>query len=102
MPSEYEYPLSWWRLGDSIDWVALGGEVVVEYAIGLKEILGSDTWVAGYSHDVMAYIPSRRIWNEGGYEGATSMIYYGQPDRWGEDVEQRVMGAIRQLIDAQP
>lgn len=77
--------------------VGMGGEVVVEYALAIKQLYGSTTWVAGYTHDVMAYIPSKRIWLEGGYEGATSMIYYGQPDRWSETVESDVLGAVQAL-----
>ena len=55
----YPYPVQVWELGDGVTWVALGGEVVVDYALRLKQELGADrTWVAGYSNDVMAYIPS--------------------------------------------
>ncbi|MBT5708636.1 MAG: hypothetical protein HOI66_20160 [Verrucomicrobia bacterium] len=97
IPSSYEYPISWWRLGNSMNFVGMGGEVVVEYALAIKQLYGAATWVAGYSHDVMAYIPSKRIWLEGGYEGATSMIYYGQPDRWSETVEDDVLSAVQSL-----
>jgi neutral ceramidase len=97
IPTSYEYPLSWWRLGNAMNFVGMGGEVVVEYALAIKQLYGSATWVAGYSHDVMAYIPSKRIWLEGGYEGATSMIYYGQPDRWSESIEDDVLGAVQAL-----
>ena len=100
VPASYPYPVGWWRLGDSIDLVSLGGEVVVEYALALKERYGSKTWVAGYSHDVMAYIPSDRIWREGGYEGGTSMIYYGLPERWCATVEADVMKAIQGVSES--
>ena len=97
LPISYSYPVSWWRLGKTLDFIALGGEVVVDYSLKLKERYGSRLWVAGYSHDVMAYIPSRRVWTEGGYEGATSMIYYGLPNRWAASVEEDVMRAIAKL-----
>ena len=74
----------------------LGGEVVVDYSLRLKRELGqSKTWVAGYSNDVMAYIPSHRVWNEGGYEGATAMVYYGLPTRWSERVEDQIIDEVR-------
>ena len=86
-----------WRLGDELTFVSLGGEVVVDYALRLKRELGQATWVAGYSHDVMAYIPSLRVWNEGGYEGGGAMLYYGLPSRWDSTVEQQVITeALRQ------
>ena len=54
----YPYPVEVWKLGDQIEFVFLGGEVVVDLAIRLKlEHQGSRTWVAGYANDVMAYIP---------------------------------------------
>ena len=43
----------------------------------LKRELGErGLWVAGYINEVMAYIPSARMFKEGGYEVVTSMIYY--------------------------
>jgi neutral ceramidase len=91
----YAYPVELWRLGNSIEWFFLGGEVVVDFAIRTKaERNGTKTWVAGYSNDVMAYIPSRRVLTEGGYEGGGAMVYYGQPTVWSERVEQQIMDEI--------
>jgi hypothetical protein len=89
-----------WRFGDLI-WVFLGGEVVVDYSLRAKRNLGSShTWVSGYCNDVMAYIPSLRVLREGRYEGATSMIYYGLPAPWSEDVENQVFDGLNRLIGA--
>jgi neutral ceramidase len=91
----YPYPIQLWRLGDQIDWFFMGGEVVVDFAIRTKaEQRGAKTWVAGYSNDIMAYIPSRRVLNEGGYEGGGAMVYYGQPTTWSEQVEEQIMAEI--------
>ncbi len=88
----YPYPVQCWRLGDEVQWVFLGGEVVVDYAVRLKaELQGRRTWCAGYSNDVMAYIPSRRVLAEGGYEGASSMIYYGLPTVWAPELEDTIV-----------
>ncbi len=69
LPSTYPYPEEAWQLGDNLTWLFLGGEVVVDYSLRLKSELGPNTWVSSYSNDVMAYIPSRRVLAEGGYEG---------------------------------
>ncbi|MFM8893456.1 MAG: neutral/alkaline non-lysosomal ceramidase N-terminal domain-containing protein, partial [Planctomycetia bacterium] len=70
LPTSYPYPIQTWRLGDGPHWVFLGGEVVVDFAVRLKSELGCGrTWVAAYSNDVMAYVASRRVLAEGGYEG---------------------------------
>jgi neutral ceramidase len=91
----YAYPVQLWRLGSDIEWFFLGGEVVVDYAIRIKsEQRGTKTWVAGYSNDVMAYIPSRRVLTEGGYEGGGAMAYYGLPTAWSEQVENQIMDEI--------
>ena len=94
------YPVQVWRLGtDGPRWVFLGGEVVVDYAVALKAEWGRDTtWVAGYSNDVMAYIPSRRVLREGGYEGGGAMVVYGLPAPWAPNVEATILGAVRDAL----
>lgn len=94
LPRAYPYPVQVWRLGNRPTVVTLGGEVVVDYSLRLKKELGPDTWVAGYANDVMAYIPSRRVLKEGGYEGATAMIYYGLPSVWGDRVEDLIVAEV--------
>ena len=100
----YPYPIQVWRLGDGPRWITLGGEVVVDYSLRLKSELGGDAdanrgrvWVAGYANDVMAYIPSRRVLREGGYEGGTSMVYYGLPTVWSPDVERDIVRTVLEL-----
>ncbi len=102
------YPIQVWRLGDQLQWISLGGEVVVDYALRLKRELGKDrpdrparaVWVTAYANDVMAYIPSKRVLLEGGYEGDTSMIYYGLPTKWAEQVEEIIIAKILELVRA--
>lgn len=103
LSAAYPYPVQTWKLGDGPLWVTLGGEVVVDYSLRLKEELGPErTWVAGYTNDVMAYIPSLRVLMEGGYEGGGAMLYYGLPSAWAEDVEDRIVGeAHRQALAVQ-
>lgn len=94
----YPYPIGAWRLGDKIDFLFLGGEVVIDYALRLKrERQGTTTWVAAYSNDVMAYIPSLRVLTEGGYEGGGSNVYYGLPSLWSEDIEETIVKAVHEM-----
>ena len=96
IPRTYPFPTSVWKLGNDLQWIMLGGEVVVDYAIRLKTELPADsTWVAGYANDVMAYIPSRRVLLEGGYEGGGAMVYYGLPSAWAMGVEKQIVDAVR-------
>jgi hypothetical protein len=79
--------------------VALGGEVVVDYALRLdREYPKRRMWVAGYSNDVFGYVPSLRVLREGGYEGADAMIYYARPGPFNEQVEELIISKVRQLI----
>lgn len=96
LPETYAYPIQRWQIGkEGVDWIFLGGEVVVDYALRLKlERQGERTWVVGYANDVMAYIPSRRVLNEGGYEGAGAMVYYGLPSPWTEECERLIIDAV--------
>jgi hypothetical protein len=98
LATTYPYPVQVWELGDGLTWAALGGEVVVDYALRLKRELGeSQTWVAAYANDVMAYIPSERVLKEGGYEGDSSMVPYQQPSRWKPGLEDKIVDAVRRL-----
>ena len=94
--TSYLYPVQLWQLGSQTI-VALGGEVVVDYAVFLKEMLGRETFVLGFSNDLMSYIPSVRVLREGGYEGATSQMEYDMPAPWAEDIEARILSATRDL-----
>ncbi|MEZ6129704.1 MAG: neutral/alkaline non-lysosomal ceramidase N-terminal domain-containing protein [Planctomycetaceae bacterium] len=98
LASTYPYPVQIWAIGDRARTVILGGEVVVDYSLRLRsEFPDHDLWVAGYSNDVMAYIPSLRVLKEGGYEGASSMIYYGLPTVWSENVEEHIVETVHAL-----
>jgi hypothetical protein len=93
------YPVQAIRLGTDLALLALGGEVVVDYSLRSKKEFPSETLVvAGYSNDVMCYIPSLRVLREGGYEADHSMIYYGQPGPFDEDVEETIFKTIRQVM----
>jgi len=93
------YPVQGVRLDNDLTLLALGGEVVVDYALRIKrEFPRENLIVAGYSNDVMGYIPSQRVLKEGSYEPVDSMIYYGHPGPFSANVEDTVIGAVRQVL----
>ncbi|MCE7058518.1 neutral/alkaline non-lysosomal ceramidase N-terminal domain-containing protein [Dyadobacter sp. CY343] len=94
--TSYPFPLQVWKLGNQAI-MTLGGELVVDYAINLKKIFGQETFVMGYSNDVMTYIPSATILREGGYEGEAAAIVYGLPATWASDVEIQILNGLVQL-----
>jgi neutral ceramidase len=87
------------RLDKSFTLLALGGEVVVDYQLRAKrEYPKENLMVAGYSNEVMCYIPSLRVLKEGGYEVNDSMIYYGQPGPLAPDVEDLIFDTIHKVM----
>ena len=79
--------------------IGQGAETVVDYAIRHKHEFGPGTWVCGYVDDMIAYIPSRRVWEEGGYEGGANLYEYGRPAlRWAGDVEDRISTSVQKLV----
>lgn len=85
------------RIG-TLPLVGISGEVVVDYALAVKQRHGTGTWVAGYTDVVFGYLPSLRVLREGGYEGGDAMLYYARPGPFSEVVERRVMGCVDDLM----
>lgn len=97
--ASYPYPVQAWRLGGELLLIGMGGEAVVDYSLRFKREYGPTTWVCGYANDLVAYIPSRRVWEEGGYEGGPHLDEYGHPAlRWAADVERRIVNAVSRLV----
>ncbi len=102
LPKSYPVPVQVIHLGDSLTMVTMGGEVVVDYSLRLKRELGKNraVWVAGYSNDVMTYIPSLRVLREGGYEGGGAMRYVRSnphPSHWAQSIEEKLVNRIHAL-----
>ena len=95
----YPYPVQVLQFGGELTMVTLGGEVVIDYALRLKRDLGpTPVWVAGYSNDVMAYIPSERVLKEGGYEGGGAMNFTNLPGPWRPGVEDLIINATHDIV----
>ena len=94
----YSYPVQTVQFGDELLLVALAGEVVVDYSLRLKrELKTPHVWVAGYSNDVFGYVPSRRVLEEGGYEGGGAMLHTNLPGPFAPSVEERIIDKVLQL-----
>jgi hypothetical protein len=65
----YDAPVAVWQFGEDLTWVALSGEVVVDYVLLLEKALGANRlWLSAYANDYYGYLPSARLLAEGGYE----------------------------------
>ncbi len=99
LPAEYPYPLQVWQFGKDLTLIAMSGEVVVDYALRLKKEFGPEKlWVAAYSNDNFAYIPSRRVLQEGGYEGGEAMIGARLPGPFAPSIEETIVRRVHELV----
>lgn len=97
--TSYPCPVQVIGFDDDLTLVALGGEVVVDYALRLRrELHGKHPWIVGYCNEVFAYVPSERVLAEGGYEGGDAMKYFGHYGPFKPGVEQRVVSAVKRLV----
>ncbi|PYV13423.1 MAG: hypothetical protein DMG07_14590 [Acidobacteria bacterium] len=90
LPSIYPDPVHVAQFGRTFTLIA--------YSIRLrKELAPLPLFLAAYCNDVFAYVPSVRLLREGGYEGGGSMIFYGRPAPWAEEVEERLVDKVHEL-----
>ena len=100
LPKTYPNPIQVVRIGDDFVLAAIGQEVVVDYALRLKKELHAipAVWIAGYSNDVAGYLGSRRVLNEGGYEGGGANVMVGHPAPYAPSVEDDVVAEVHRLV----
>tara|TARA_R110002095_G_scaffold111981_1_gene97838 strand:- start:31328 stop:36742 length:5415 start_codon:yes stop_codon:yes gene_type:complete len=98
LTKKISYPVKSWIFGDDLAMVFLGGEVVVDYSLAIKQRHGSKLWVTSYANDVPCYIPSERVLQEGGYEGRSAMVWYDLPGPFAPGLEKQILEEVdRQL-----
>jgi hypothetical protein len=99
MPATVLFTVQSWSFGDRLCLVFLAGEVVVDYATLLRQVLDKERlWIVAYANGVPCYIPSKRILREGGYEAVDSMIYYDRAAPFAEECEDHVVRAVESIV----
>jgi len=91
--TSYPYPVQFWKIGEQ-NMVIMGGEVVIDYAIKLKQIFGDDLFVMGYANEMMGYIPSTKVLSEGGYEATRSPVF---TTPWAPTIEMKIILEVIKL-----
>ncbi|MHB8864768.1 MAG: neutral/alkaline non-lysosomal ceramidase N-terminal domain-containing protein [Pirellulaceae bacterium] len=101
-PKLRTYPIVTWTFADDLAMVFLSNEVVVDYAIRLKQEFDPDRlWVTAYANDVTAYVVSPRLIEEGGYESNNSLsshVTSGQPEKLDPPMLERVVGMVKEML----
>jgi len=99
--TSYSAPLQAVKLGDNLLMILMSGETVVDWAIKFKREFADRAklvWVAGYCNDMYGYVPTRRVQQEGGYEGGRANLWSWLPAPFKDDLEDRITVAARQLV----
>jgi hypothetical protein len=99
-PAPLPCPVQVLQFGSDLTLAAIGGEVVVDYSLRLKRELkgASAVWVAGYSNEVFGYLGSRRVIEEGGYEGiGANTRILNHPGRFSYDAEDIIVAKVHEL-----
>lgn len=98
LPASYPCPVQVIRFGKDLLLVAMAGEVCVDYALRLRrEFAGRRIWVASFSNEIFAYLPTERVLAEGGYEGGTAMVYFGLHGPFRPGLEQQLIDTVKRL-----
>lgn len=100
LPAGYPCPLQVVSFGPGLTLIAIAGEPTVEYSLRLKRELASArraVWVAGYSNESIGYVGSRRVLEEGGYEGHSANLGR-HPTPWRPEAEDRLVGRVHELL----
>jgi hypothetical protein len=85
-------------LADGLALLAMNAEVTVPYGRFVKELAGGTVLPLAYSDGMVGYVVTAEQVAEGGYEALSSTPYFGMPAPFAPAIEERVKGAIRDLI----
>ena len=101
IPAALPYTVQVWAFADSLLTINLPGEVVVDYSLRFKKQYDpTRAWVNAYTNDMPCFIPSQRVWEEGGYEADPSTNFFQQPNRFVTGIEDLISRAVAELVPA--
>lgn len=100
LTKKIDYPVKTWTFGEDLAMVFLGGEVVVDYSLSIKQQHGDRVWITAYANDVPCYIPSERVLKEGGYEGRNAMVWYDLPGAFALGLEKKIRDEVDRQLPA--
>ncbi|GAA3408515.1 neutral/alkaline non-lysosomal ceramidase N-terminal domain-containing protein [Paenibacillus hodogayensis] len=92
------FELTFIRLAEQLSFLAMDGEVVLEYGDYIKRLAGNRTLPMGYSNGMVGYVPTAAQIAEGGYEGKESAVYFALPAAFAPETEIIIRQAIEELI----
>ena len=73
-------------------------KIIVLILLAATQSVDAATWMANYSNDVLAYIPSNRVLKEGVYESGEAIVCFGQPSPWAEGIEENIISEVQRQV----
>lgn len=93
-------PLQRIDLAEEFSILAMGGEICVDYGHYIKSLSNTRRLLPlGYSNDIIAYIPTVQILNEGGYEAETSCPWFNLPGPFKPEIESLLKEAVKRMAE---
>jgi len=98
-PEKVSLSLQRLDLAEEVSLIALGGEICVDYGHFIKR-LNPDRFMVpvGYSNGMVGYVPSARMFPEGGYEPVTSHTAFDLPSPFQPAIEEMIQETIRDIV----
>jgi hypothetical protein len=102
LPPPPTYEVVTWAFADDLAMVFLSHEVVVDYALRLRQEFDPQRlWISAYANDVDTYIVSPRLIQEGGYESYNSLsalVTFGQPEKLDPPLMERIVVMVKEML----
>ncbi|NOU85349.1 hypothetical protein GC102_06070 [Paenibacillus sp. LMG 31460] len=87
------------QIAEKLAFLAIDGEIVVEYGLWAKSLSNGTVLPVGYSNGMLGYIPTAQQILEGGYESKDSTMVFGYSSSFALEVESVIRRGIEELID---
>ncbi|MCD9020838.1 neutral/alkaline non-lysosomal ceramidase N-terminal domain-containing protein [Cohnella silvisoli] len=100
IPAQARFEITKLTIADGLTFIAMNGEMVVEYGLFLKSRSPGLIPLA-YSNGMIGYITTAIQLQEGGYEPIESVTYFGLPGPFDPAVEAEVKNQLMAIIDEQ-
>ena len=98
LPASCPHEVQLLRLNPDFYMAFLGGEVLSEIGLNLKEALRpAEAVTVAYANGLIAYVPSEAAYDLGGYEVDGSYMYFLRPAPFAKDAEARILRCARGL-----
>jgi 6-phosphogluconolactonase/glucosamine-6-phosphate isomerase/deaminase len=87
------------NLAGGLSFLAMNGEVVVEYGLFVKRRFAGRVLPLPYSNGMVGYVPTARQVGEGGYEARESIFYFGLPAPFASSLEREIHNGLTELVE---